>query len=319
MTESPLVSVIVVSWNSREFLPGCLASVAAQTWPRVETIVVDNGSSDGSADLVAARFPGVLLVRNPRNEGFCRANNAGLMRSGGVFILCLNADAVLEPDFLERALPAFAADPSVGVVAGKIRRFDGVTLDSAGQVLTRARRIRDRGYGLPDDGRWDAPGEVDSACGAVALYRRSAIDAISAGGAFFDESFFAFGEDMDVSWRARRAGWKVRYEPAARARHYRGGSQARPASALERLFQMPRRPPEIQAHIVKNRYLMMIKNDSPGALLRDLPFVAAWEIVQWGWLLLLSPRALPHLWRMRGAVGAAWRSRRRAARPAGGI
>lgn len=312
------VTVIVVSWNSREFLPGCLASVAAQTHPDVETIVVDNGSSDGSADLVAERFPGAILVRNGVNEGFCRANNLALMRASGVFILCLNADAVLEKDYLERALAAFRSDARVGMVAGLVHRFDGRTIDSAGQILTRARRVKDRGYGEVDSGLYAMGGEVFGVCGAVALYRRKMIDEIAEEGRFFDESFFSFGEDMDVAWRARRAGWKALYVPSARARHFRGGSQAAPGSLLSRVFQMPRRPREVQAHIVKNRWMMILKNDTPGAVLRDLPFIAAWEIVQGAYLLLAAPRVIPHLWRMRGAIADAWRRREPIQRAAGG-
>lgn len=314
--EAPRVSVIVVSWNSREFLPGCLASVEAQTHPDVETIVVDNGSADGSADLVAERFPGATLIRNRENAGFCKANNAALKRSTGLFILCLNADAVLEPDFLETALPAFEVSPLVGMVAGKILRFDRRTLDSAGQVLTRARRIRDRGYGEPDTGRFDASCEIFSVCGAVALYRRATVEAVSRDGQFFDESFFSFGEDMDVAWRAQRAGWKGRYVPQAGARHFRGGTQPGGASALGRLSQMARRPSSTRAHIVKNRYLMILKNDTLGSFVRDLPFIAAWEVLQWGYILVAAPGTIPHLWRHRSSLARAWRLRRREA-PAG--
>ncbi|HET6373199.1 MAG TPA: glycosyltransferase, partial [Candidatus Polarisedimenticolia bacterium] len=99
-----LVSVIVLSWNSRKFLEGCLRSVLAQTHPRVELIVVDNASTDGSAELVRGLFPQVDLVVNDRNLGFCAGNNVGLKRAGGVYILFLNADALLEPTYLEEAL-----------------------------------------------------------------------------------------------------------------------------------------------------------------------------------------------------------------------
>jgi len=310
-----LVSVIVVSWNSARFLPECLRSIEAQTHPDVETIVVDNGSTDGSADLVASTFPKAVLIRNASNEGFCRANNAALMRAGGVFILCLNADAILEADFIEKALFGFTAIHRVGMVSGKILRFDGKTIDSAGQLLTRARRIVDRGYGEPDTGKLDEPGEVFSVCGAAALYWRGMIDAVSRGGEFFDESFFAFGEDMDVAWRARRAGFRAWYQPAAVARHYRGGSQAGRRGLLGRFFQTARRPAPIRAHIVKNRWMMILKNDTRADFIRNLPHIAAWEICQAAWLILLAPGTIPHLWRARGAIARAWRLRRES--PAG--
>jgi len=307
------VTVIVVSWNSRRFLEECLRSVEAQTHGDVETIVVDNGSADGSADFVASAFPKAILIRNSANEGFCRANNAALMRATGVFILCLNADAILEPDFLERALTGFTAVHRVGMVSGKIHRFDGVTIDSAGQILTRARRIVDRGYGERDVGRYDLPGEIFSVCGAAALYWRGMIDAIAEGGELFDESFFAFGEDMDVAWRAQRAGFRGYYVPSARARHFRGGTQPAAPGLLGRFFQTARRPPGIRAHIVKNRWLMILKNDTKERFLRDLPFIAAWEIGEIAWLLFAAPTTIPHLWRARGGFARAWRRRRSAA------
>lgn len=307
---APLVSVIVLSWNSRDFLEGCLSSVLAQSWPSVELIVVDNASTDGSAALVRARFPQANLLENKENLGFCGGNNAGLTLARGVYILFLNADAVLQPDYLEKALARFAADSRTGMVAGKVLRFDRRTLDTTGQMLTRSRRVVERGYGEPDRGQYDEPGDVFSVCGAVALFRRDLIDSVSLDGQFFDEDFFAFGEDIDVGWRARNAGWICRYEPSAVALHYRGGTQASPPGEARRGRQLARRPPAIQAHIVKNRYLGIIKNESPRAFLRDLPFILAWDIAIWGWLIVRAPRAIPLLWGHRRLLGSAFAKRR---------
>jgi GT2 family glycosyltransferase len=307
---SRLVSIIVVSWNSKRFLEDCLASIRGQTHRHVETFVVDNGSKDGSADLVATKFNEVTLIRNETNAGFCKANNQALKRSSGDFILCLNADAVLDSDFLSQALRPFQEEPNLGFVAGKIRRFDEETLDSAGQILTRARRIRDRGYNTRDAGQFEHPEEIFSVCGAVALYSRAMVDSISREDQFFDESFFSFGEDMDVAWRARRAGFRGRYQPSATAKHFRGGSQSRGASLMGRFSQMTRRPTEIQAHIIKNRYLMMLKNDRMGAVLMDLPFILAWDLFQWTFLLFTSPSVIGRVWSYRAMLMDTWRRRR---------
>lgn len=307
---SDLVSVIVLSWNSREFLPACLSSVLAQTHPAVELIVVDNASADGSADLVAADCPSAILVRNAENLGFCAGNNVGLKRARGAAILFLNADARLEPTYLEEALKPLAADPRTGMVAGKLLRFDGRTLDTTGQILTRSRRVKERGYGEPDRGQYDTPSEVFSVCGAAALYRREVVEAVGPDGQFFDEDFFAFGEDLDAGWRARRLGWVCRYQPTAVARHYRGGTQTSRPDGPARRREMARRPPSIQAHIVKNRYLTMIKNDRAGALLANLPFILAWELVLWGYLTIFSPATLRILWSHRRLFGRAFGKRR---------
>ena len=305
-----MVSVIVLSWNSRDFLEGCLASVEAQTHGSVELIVVDNASTDGSPDLVRRRHPAATLVENSTNLGFCAGNNVGLKRARGAYILFLNADAVLEPTYVEEALKSFAADGRIGMVAGKVLRFDRRTLDTTGQILARSRRALERGYGEVDRGQYDRPGEVFSVCGAAALYSRALIDAISIDGELFDEDFFAFGEDLDVGWRARRAGWHCAYQPAAVAAHYRGGTQSQREAGPARRRQMIRRPPQVQAHIVKNRYLTMIKNESLGSFLINLPFIACWDLALWGYLLLRRPATVPILWRHRHLARAAWRKRR---------
>ena len=306
---TPLVSVIVVSWNSRRFLEDCLASVLAQTWPAIELVVVDNASGDGSAAFVKERFPSAGLVESSVNLGFCGGNNLGLRQTRGVFVLFLNADAILEPTYLQEALKPFQ-DARVGMVAGKVLRFDRRTLDTTGQLMSRSRRVKERGYDEIDRGQYEQPGDVFSVCGAVALYRRSVIDAISLDGEFFDADFFAFGEDLDAGWRARQLGWVCRYQPSAVALHFRGGTQQENKGAAGRP-QMTRRPPEIQAHIVKNRYLMMIKNEQPVSFLVHLPFILAWDLVIWAYLIIFSPATVPILWTHRHLVGRALDKRRR--------
>ena len=314
-----LVSVIVLSWNSRGFLDECLRSVLAQTHRQVELIVVDNASTDGSADFVSKGFPSARLVRNERNLGFCAGNNVGLKIAQGACVLFLNADAVLEPTFLQEALAAFA-DPTVGMVAGKVLRFDRSTLDTTGQIMTRSRRVKERGYGEADRGQYDDPGEVFSVCGAVALYRSTTIEAVCLDGEFFDEDFFAFGEDFDTGWRARRLGWRCAYVPAALAAHYRGGTQTVARKDHVRRAEMARRPPDIQAHIIKNRYLAMIKNETATSFFMNLPFILGWELVLWSWLIIFSPATVPILWGHRRLIGRALQKRRalltRAARQA---
>ncbi len=308
---SPLVSVIVVSWNSERFLEACLGSVEAQTYPRVELIVVDNASTDGSVRLVRERFPEAFLIQNTENEGFCAANNAGLKRARGAIILCLNSDAALDPTFLEEATKAFAGDERVGMVAGKVLRFDRRTLDTTGQILTRSRRVLERGYGEIDTGQYDTPCDVFSVCGAVALYRREMIESVSLDGQFFDEDFFAFGEDIDAGWRARNMGWRCRYLPSAVASHYRGGTQSPASETSRRGSQMARRPLEIQAHIVKNRYLSMLKNEEPSAFLINLPFILLRDLRIWAYLIAFSPGTIPIIWSHRGLVRRALEKRRR--------
>jgi GT2 family glycosyltransferase len=284
-----MLSIVIASWNTRPYLEVCLASLRGQTCRDVEIIVVDNGSRDGTVPLLRKSWPDVRLVENARNEGFARANNQGLAAARGEFLLFLNADTVLDDDALERAVGTFAEDEAIGAVAPKLLRFDGETLDSAGQFLSRTRKVRERGYGERDRGQFDRAEDVFSVCGAAAFWRREAVEDVSVEGEFFDEDFFSYWEDLDAGWRARRRGWRVRYNPAARIRHARGGAFA---SGRWRLpFAILRRSAEFQHHILKNRYLTLIKNDSWGALLHDLPHVIAGEIAV-RLFLLTHPRHL---------------------------
>jgi GT2 family glycosyltransferase len=303
------VAVVVVTWNSAGYLPGCLNSLRRLRRPPAEAVVVDSGSIDGAAEVVRQGHPEVRLIRCEENVGFCRGNNIGIRATTSPFVLVLNPDTLLEPDFLEQLLPAFE-DPRVGLAAGKLLRFDRKTLDSAGQRLSRARRPKDRGYGRPDEGQFDRDERVFGVCGAAALYRRTMLDAIAdPGPTYFDESFFAFGEDLDLAWRANRAGWRGAYRHRAVGYHARGGSANR-ASRLRRRIALLGRSPEIRYHAVKNRYLTILRNDSVAGYLCNVPFIWSRDLATLALLLLASPGVLLRLWRHRALFGEALRRRR---------
>jgi len=285
--ESPKVSVVILTWNSRSLVGDAVASALAQQGVEPEVLVADNASEDGTADEVALRFPGrVRVIRFERNEGYAGGYNRALALAGGESLLLLNPDARLAPDFLARALPAFA-DARVGIVAGRLMRADGTTVDSAGQFLARSRRVIDRGYGSPLAASAERECPVLSACGAAALYRRAMIDDVSDGDDFFDPDYFAFHEDLEVGWRAWRAGWTAVYVPDAMAIHLRSGGVA--AGALGRAVA---RPAWMTAHIVKNRYLAMLRHDRLGALLLDAPFILGRDLALWSVLLARKPATL---------------------------
>jgi GT2 family glycosyltransferase len=301
------VAIVIVTWNAAPFIPGCLDSLRAQGRKPEQIVVVDNASSDGTAALVRQRFPEAGLVELKENAGFCRANNIGIGKTTSPFVLVLNPDTTLDPHFLEELLPAFD-DPKVGLAAGKLLRFDGVTLDSAGQLLGRSRQPIDRGFGTKDDGQYDEDADVFGACGAAALYRRTMLDRIADGpGHYFDESFFAFYEDLDLAWRARRAGWRAVYRHRALGRHARGGAAS--AAGPKRFTSLLGRSPDVRFLVARNRWLTILRNDSAGSLLLNLPFVLARDLATLGAIAVTSPSVLVRLWRDRAAFGRAFRKR----------
>jgi GT2 family glycosyltransferase len=215
-------AVVIPNWNGRELLPACLDALDRQTLAPSETIVVDNGSTDGSLEWLAER--GVRVVELGRNTGFAFAANRGIEAAGADSVALVNTDVVPATDWLERAAAALDAHPEAASVATKMvdMRDPGVVWD-AGDFLRRDGVTEQRGRGAPDDGAFDAAGEAFSACAGAALYRRAAV--LEAGG--FDERFFAYLEDVDLGLRLRLGGWTCRYEPAAVARHAGGASSER--------------------------------------------------------------------------------------------
>ena len=216
------VALVIPNHNGARWLPGVLASVAAQTAAPAEVLVVDDGSTDGSAQL-AAGYDGVRVLPLASNGGFARAANAGIAAVAAEAVALVNTDIVLAPDWLELAAAALAQDPRAAAVATKLVDLEHPSiLYSAGDVLRRDGVCEQRGRFERDSGRYDAPGEVFSACAGAALYRRAALQA--AGG--FDERLGTYLEDVELGLRLRLAGWRCRWEPRAVARHAGGGSSA---------------------------------------------------------------------------------------------
>lgn len=213
------VAVVIPSWNTLGFLPGCLSSLHDQG-AELELLVVDNGSTDGSIEYLAEQsVPHVAL---PENIGFAAAVNLGARRTGAPAVLVLNADTVLEPGCAGRLLEALQADPSLGGVQPRILQLeneeggrgsiDAAHLYSAGQALTRDGRAFELGAGEEQRPEHLRRREVFGACGAACLLRRE-LFAGELGG--YDESYFAFYEDVDLNVRARIAGWDFQYVPEA--------------------------------------------------------------------------------------------------------
>jgi GT2 family glycosyltransferase len=176
----PLVSIVVVLWNSASHVPALAATIASQTHPALEVVVVDNGSADAGLELLRAALPDCLAVRNAANLGFARACNQGIDVSAGQYVLLLNHDVQLDPRFLEILVALMEDRPEVGWCSGKLVRppAEGgkIRIDSAGEVIKRNRRVVNRGEGEVDCGQYDQAEPVFGVSAAAALYRRAMLD-----------------------------------------------------------------------------------------------------------------------------------------------
>ena len=275
------VAVVIPNYNGERWLPGVLESVAAQSIAPAEVLVVDDGSVDGSLALLAQRFPRVRVLALGRNGGFARAANAGIVAVAAEAVALVNTDVRLAPDWIERSAAALAAAPAAASVATKLVDLDDPALIyDAGDVLRRDGACEQRGRFERDGGRYDAPGDVFSACAGAALYRRSAVLAV--GG--FEERFGTYLEDVDLGLRLRLAGWTCRWEPRAVARHAGGGSTGTLAHGPG-------------AWVERNTLLLVARAFRP----RWLPLVAYRQLA-WAWHAARTGALADHLAGVRMAL-----------------
>jgi GT2 family glycosyltransferase len=217
ISASPTVSVIVVNWNNREDLVECLTSLRKQSFREFEAIVVDNGSTDGSVEMMHAKFPEVRVTALPANRGFSVANNRGMRQARGRYIALLNNDAFPRVDWLEHMCRGLENNPEVGFCASKILCYPDVErIDTVGDTFSILGKGLKTGTGEHDHGQYETPRLVFGACAAAAMYRRAMLDEIGS----FDEAFSpANGEDVDLSFRAQLAGYRCLYVPQAVVHH----------------------------------------------------------------------------------------------------
>jgi len=290
-------AIIVVNWNGRHLLETSLPAALAQTYPDYEVIVVDNGSRDGSAQWLAAHYPQVRLICNEQNTGFCAGNNQAFAATAAPYLALLNNDAAPQPDWLAEMVQAMEGDDRVGMCAPKILRWDDHTIiDSLGLAVDRSGTAWEWRSGERDDpAEPPQPRQVFGPSGAACLYRRTMIDAV--GG--LDEDFFAYLEDADLAWRARLAGWRCLYVPAARVyhRHSATGGEGSPFKGY---------------HLGRNKWWMIAKNYPWPALLCNLPLIIGHDVLAVAYHLLVRRDVHPlrgRLAALRG-MGTALRKRR---------
>jgi len=213
------VLAVVLNFNGGEDVLACLDSLAAQTHAPLDVLLIDNASTDGSLTAVRSRHAGIEVIANPENSGYCRANNQGLDRAregGHAAALLLNCDVVLEPDCVARLAAALREDPSTGVVGPKVL-FDPERdfIWCAGGIVDHRQNLnRLRGHWRPAV-EFSEPASVDYVPGCALMVRREVLESV--GG--LEEDYFAYLEDVEYCHRVKRAGFGVRYEPAARVYH----------------------------------------------------------------------------------------------------
>lgn len=277
------VSLHILTWNDLGYLPDLFRSLQNQTYSDVSIRILDNGSTDGTLEYIQQHYPQYLVARNVRNLGFAPGHNQlirfAMERWGDVDlsdkgILIVNSDMILHERMVEELVLALQADARLGGVQPKLLRAfaevatdDGTehnvlsdVLDTTGLSLNANWRMEDRGAGELDQGQYDTKTDILGVTGTSSLWRASTLKEIGIDGEPFDSDFFAYREDCDLALRARRAGWKARFVPAARAHHYRGMYGAAKRSLWQRWQDRRKQRPFPAAISTRNQLFFLLKN-----------------------------------------------------------
>jgi GT2 family glycosyltransferase len=307
MAVYPTFAVTIVTFNSARFIGQCLQHIFEQDRQALDVVVVDNASSDETPDILREFEQRATVVYNRQNVGFAAGQNQAMALSGADWLLALNPDVRLTPNFASSLMAAAEADAAIGSVCGKLFGMTAALeiptqaiLDSTGIFFTPNLRHFDRGSQREDRGQYEQFEFVFGGTGAACLYRRLMLEDISIDGEFFDSDFFAYREDADLAWRAQLYGWKCLYTPLAVAYHVRHVLPEKRSSLSA----------SINMHSVKNRWLMRIKNTTADLYLRHWLAITLRDCLVMGGCLLRefsSLRAFALLARLRRR---AWQKRR---------
>jgi GT2 family glycosyltransferase len=288
------VAVHIVTYNSAATIEQCLQSVEAQT-VAVELCIVDNGSIDDTVACI--RQMGYPVLVNTCNRGYSAAHNQALQCTHASYVLTLNPDVRLEPNFIEQLLAVMEMRPTIGAAAGLLLRtdslaVDGQTVDSGGLYLTRTMQQRLHYEGAHPSTVPNSVRPIFGPDGAAAFYRRTMLDDIALDDEVFDEDFFVHKEDVDICWRMQWRGWEALHVPDAKAhhiRHFRPGARE-PIAAW------------IRCYALRNRYLLLLKNADWSLLLVNLLPILLYEMAIFAYVLLwerTSLQAYRDVWLLR--------------------
>jgi len=268
--------ISIVTWNSQEYIQKCFESLNNQSFKNYKIVVVDNASNDESVSIIEQNYPNVKIIKNDTNNGYSKAHNQAIRTINSNYVLCMNLDIVLTPEYLDILIQSLKNENKIGVISGKLYQLDNyedlknntfpVIIDSVGLKMYRSRKAMNRGEGKRDIGIYNSSEYVFGHSGALILFDRQALENCSIGGEYFDEDFFAYKEDIDICWRMNLLGWKVKYEPKAIAYHKRKRrSKQRKDKIISQLSY-------------RNHLLMLIKNEYCKLFWRDFHRILPYEI-----------------------------------------
>ncbi|MFC1632730.1 glycosyltransferase family 2 protein [Patescibacteria group bacterium] len=314
----PLVSIHLLNWNYRKYVDSILGSIKAQTYPNLDVLFIDNASDDGSYEYAQEKYPEFRYLKNDENLGYAGGHNVGLAQTRGEYVVLLNFDIVLKPDFIDKLVAVMEANPELGSAACKLYTYDFKEnrftdrFDSTGIEIFRSRRYRDRGQGEQDQGQYDDKLDILGPSGAVPIYRTAALqDVYENHGEYFDNDFFAYLEDIDLAWRLQHRGWKSRFVPEAVAgheRHLKGKTKSGFAGFRENRQQQSL---FLRRMSTRNHYWLFWKNERCPHFWKDFIYLVVREKLLIAYQIFFEPKAFLSLFSALAKTGIILTKRRK--------
>jgi GT2 family glycosyltransferase len=324
------IYVHIIAWNERKYLPDLIKSLKAQTYHDFSVRLLDNGSTDGTAEYIREVMPKSLVVCNKKNLGFAEGHNQLIrftlnhLQSDASAILIANADMIFAPDTIENMVSMLK--DGVDAVQPKIHRAFGENIgdeyleetvksdviDTTGLSVSKSWRMSDRGAGELDHGQFDNKINIFGPSGTMALFSVTCVRDLMLGNDFFDSDFFAYREDCDLAWRMQKRGRKTVFAPKAIAYHYRGMYGAQKQSWIQRLKNRKSQNPFFAAYSTRNQLFVLIKNLTIMDFLLGFPYIIFNEFGRVIYALLFEDssrrrmieifRHLPRMMKKRSAI-----------------
>jgi GT2 family glycosyltransferase len=336
MKVKPKVNINILTFNGAKYLRPCLDSALNQDYTNFNILIIDNASTDKTIQIINEylkkdeKKKRITFIQNKENVGFSEGHNQGIDLMDGEYVMLLNQDAVLEPNFLIEAIKVLEKDEKIAALQPKVLKYDFEKkepknlFDTTGLLILKNRRIINRGQGKKDTGQFDRKEEIFGADGAVPVYRRSALKDIKLPVLtsrlivhnkqqkfeYFDSSFFAYKEDVDLAWRLKLYGWRAIYVPEVLAYHERGAGESASRKSLDIIRERKKISSFAKTISFKNQRLMQIKNETLGLYIKHFHKIIWKEIRSWGYVILIEPRILKIIPEMVAQMPKALRQRK---------
>lgn len=293
----PKIAVQIVTFNSMQCASRAMQTLEQQTFQDFMVTIIDNASSDNVIEYFREHYPTITTLQNRKNLGFAFAHNQGIAlalhtEAKPEYVLVMNPDVELDPNFLENILRVADAHPEAGSFSGKLLRTHDPSaplIDSTGLLRTYSYRIYERGAGEQDHAQYDTSYQITGVTGGLGFYRLSALQSIAPDNEFFDSDFFMYKEDADVALRLQKKGWPSWYVPSAIAFHPR--TLKKPVGNFFSRFRQELQKPEYLKFLsYRNQALLLLKNLSIKEWLIHLPGIIFEQTIMSGMLLIFRPR-----------------------------